>query len=167
MSGLGFFDLLAQDLRFAVKSFLRTPGFTAVAVLTLAIGIGTNTAIFSAVNALLLRPLPYPEPDRLMKVSLTSPASAHGLIVGQGIKIAAVGVAFGLVAPPAAPPGWIRWKRFARGSPAPAPYRLRRARLIRRESAARCFCSARTIWPRRRLVSLSSLASACFAFLVA
>ena len=78
MSGLGFFDLLRQDLRFAVKSFLRTPGFTAVAVLTLAIGIGANTAIFSAVNALLLRPLPYPEPDRLMKVSLSSPASAHG-----------------------------------------------------------------------------------------
>ena len=76
MSGLGFFDLLRQDLRFAVKSFLRTPGFTAVAVLTLAIGIGANTAIFSAVNALLLRPLPFPEPERLMKVSLTSPASS-------------------------------------------------------------------------------------------
>src|SRR5687768_1137552 len=77
MSGLGFFDLLRQDLRFALKSFLRTPGFTAVAVLTLAIGIGANTAIFSAVNALLLRPLPFPEPDRLMKVSLTSPADAR------------------------------------------------------------------------------------------
>ena len=77
MSGLGFFDLLSQDLRFALKSFLRTPGFTAVAVLTLAIGIGANTAIFSAVNAMLLRPLPFPEPDRLMKVSLTSPADAR------------------------------------------------------------------------------------------
>src|SRR5688500_11900761 len=77
MSGLGFFDLLSQDLRFALKSFLRTPGFTIIAIVTLAIGIGANTAIFSAVNALLLRPLPFAEPDRLMKVSLTSPATAR------------------------------------------------------------------------------------------
>src|SRR5688500_6201757 len=77
MSGWGFFDLLSQDLRFALKSFLRTPGFTIIAIVTLAIGIGANTAIFSAVNALLLRPLPFAEPDRLMKVSLTSPATAR------------------------------------------------------------------------------------------
>ncbi len=77
MSGLGFFDLLGQDLKFALRSFLRTPGFTAVAVLTLAIGIGADTAIFSAVDALLLRPLPFPEPEHLMKVSLTVPASAR------------------------------------------------------------------------------------------
>jgi predicted permease len=74
MSGLGPFDAAAQDLRFAIRAFRRTPGFSAVAVLTLAIGIGANTAIFSAVNAMLFRPLPFRDPEQLMEVSLTRPA---------------------------------------------------------------------------------------------
>ena len=73
MTGLGFVDMLRQDVRFALRTFRRTIPFTTVAVLTLAIGIGANTAIFSAVDAMLLRPLPFPEPDRLMKLSLTVP----------------------------------------------------------------------------------------------
>jgi putative ABC transport system permease protein len=74
MTGLGFADMARQDIRFALRTFRRTVPFTAIAVLTLAIGIGANTAIFSAVDAMLLRALPYREPDRLMKVSLSVPA---------------------------------------------------------------------------------------------
>jgi predicted permease len=66
--GWAAFERVSQDIRYALRQLLRSPGFTAVAVMTLALGIGTTTAIFTLVYDVMLRPLPFPEADRLVTV---------------------------------------------------------------------------------------------------
>ncbi|HEX7140701.1 MAG TPA: ABC transporter permease, partial [Vicinamibacterales bacterium] len=81
--GLPWLDDLARDLRHGARTLRRSPTFTGVALLTLAIGIGANTAVFSVVNGILLRPLPYPKADELVAVWHSAPG-AEGLASVSG-----------------------------------------------------------------------------------
>lgn len=79
------FEDAIRDVRYGVRSLRRSPGFTVVAILTLALGIGATTAVFSVVNGVLIKPLPYPDSDRLVDLSHAAP----GVVAGGEIPLAA------------------------------------------------------------------------------
>ncbi|HEV2277140.1 MAG TPA: permease prefix domain 1-containing protein, partial [Acidobacteriaceae bacterium] len=80
-------ERLNQDIRYAFRRIARTPAFAVTVLLTLAIGIGANTAVFSVINRVLLRPLPYPDSDRLVSLSLNAPGAGGLASFSTGLRL--------------------------------------------------------------------------------
>src|SRR5215467_7847922 len=87
MNTIGFLDSLGRDVRQGLRMLRRNPMFTAVAVLTLGIGIGANTAVFSVVNSVLMKPLPYPNAEELVAVWHKAPGAAGLASVSGDLRL--------------------------------------------------------------------------------
>jgi predicted permease len=89
MNTVRFVDTIAREIRYAVRGMRLNPSFTVIALLTLAIGIGANTAVFSVVNAVLLKPLPYPNADAIVSLHQTAPGASGLASFSSGLPLSA------------------------------------------------------------------------------
>jgi putative ABC transport system permease protein len=142
-------DILRQDLRVAVRSLRRTPGFALTAILVVALGVGANTAVFSLADFVLVRPLPFRDPGRIVKLWQSTPAYSRNECSPANMRDwGTLSSSFsGLAATTTRPRTWSAWASLARCSS-----RSRRRSCSASSACARyaAGCSPPTPWTRRR-----------------